>query len=136
MVERRSAREAPRGPGNDGRCVDGVDLALDGVDLAPYRAIHAHAELELEAAGRGELQRLQELALRWERLTSDLPARPPDTAAPLLRSARQLQERTRIELIRLREALLVDISSGQRARRAADGYRAGPRRARLLDRSA
>jgi hypothetical protein len=104
--------------------------------LRPYEAIHEHAELELELAGRGEIEHLAALGERWEQLTSDLPVHPPAAAGPLLRGARLLHERTRIELIRVRESLLAEIGTSARARRAAEGY-AGqlPRRSRL-DRSA
>ncbi|MFZ2114691.1 MAG: hypothetical protein WAU77_13295 [Solirubrobacteraceae bacterium] len=104
--------------------------------LHPYEAIHEHAELELELVGRGEIERLAAMGERWEQLTRDLPARPPVAAAPLLRAARLIHERTHIELIRLRESLLAEIGTSARAKRAADGY-AGqlPRRSRL-DRSA
>ncbi|HEX4115530.1 MAG TPA: hypothetical protein VHY18_06620 [Solirubrobacteraceae bacterium] len=106
------------------------------ISLQPYEAIHEHAELELELVGRGEIERLGALPDRWEQLTRNLPARPPAAAAPLLRAARLIHERTRIELIRLRESLLAEIGTNARGRRAADGY-AGqlPRRSRL-DRSA
>jgi hypothetical protein len=104
--------------------------------LRPYEAIHEHAELELELAGRGELERLAELGERWGELTRDLPSRPPACAASLLRRARLLHERTRVELIRLREGLLVDISTSARARRAADGYASQLTRRSRLDRSA
>jgi hypothetical protein len=106
------------------------------VSLQPYEAIHEHAELELELAGRGEVERLGPLGERWEQLTRDLPDRPPAEAGSLLRQARLIHERTRIELIRLRESLLAEIGTSARARRAAQGY-AGqlPRRSRL-DRSA
>lgn len=104
--------------------------------LRPYEAIHEHAELELELVGRGEIERLGTLGKRWEQLTRDLPARAPAEAGALLRAARLLHERTRIELIRVRESLLAEIGASARARRAADGY-AGqlPRRSRV-DRSA
>ncbi len=104
--------------------------------LARYEAILEHAELELELAGRGQVEPLAALGARWEQLIADLPAQPPATAAQLLERARLVHERTRIELIRLRETLLSDFSTSKRARRAADGY-AGrlPRRPRL-DRSA
>jgi len=104
--------------------------------LAPYEQIHAHAEHELELAGRGDVHGLAALAERWERLTADLPPRPPAAAAPLLERAQLIHERTRIELARMREALLSDAAEATRARRTADGY-AGqlPRRPRV-DRSA
>jgi hypothetical protein len=104
--------------------------------LHPYEAIHEHAELELELAGRGDIRRLAELGERWERLTRELPAHPPAAAAPLLRRARLVHERTRVELIRLRESLLAEIGTSARARRAADGYASQLARRPRLDRSA
>jgi hypothetical protein len=104
--------------------------------LRPYEAIHEHAELELELAGRGEIDRLLALAARWDELTHGLPARPPARAAKLLAQARLLHERTHIELIRLRESLLAEVSTTTDARRVADGYGSQlPRRTRL-DRTA
>ncbi len=104
--------------------------------LAPYEAIHEHAELELELAGRGEIERLAELGARWQELIAELPAQPPAAAAALLQRARLIHERTRIELERLREALLSDLTGAARARRAADGYAGQLRRRPRLDRSA
>jgi hypothetical protein len=98
----------------------GIDQRV--VALRRYEAIHEHAELELELAGRGDIERLIALGERWEELTGDLPPRPPVGAAQLLRAARMIHERTRVELIRLREALLVDISTSTRAKRTAEGY--------------
>lgn len=104
--------------------------------LARYEAIHEHTELELEALGRGDLEALATLADRWEDLTHDLPSHPPAAAAAPLRAARLVHERTRVELIRRREVLLLDIATSTRARRAAEGYAGAlPRRAHL-DRSA
>jgi hypothetical protein len=103
---------------------------------APYEAILEHAELELELAGRGEVEPLSALGARWEELTARLPAQPPAVARELLERAQLIHQRTHIELVRLREALLSEVSGARRARRASDGY-AGqlPRRPRL-DRSA
>jgi hypothetical protein len=106
------------------------------VSLRPYEAIHEHAELELELAGRGEMERLATMGERWARLTRDLPARPPEEAGPLLRQARLLHDRTRIELIRRRESLLREIGTSARARRTADGYAGQLSRSPRLDRSA
>ncbi len=104
--------------------------------LRPYEAIHEHAERELELAGSGDIERLAALDARWQELIADLPARPPASATELLERARLVHERTRIELIRLREILLAEIATATRARRAADGY-AGQLRGRpRLNRSA
>lgn len=106
------------------------------VPLRRYEAIHEHAELELELVGRGDLERLLALGERWEELTGDLPPRPPAGAAQLLRAARMIHERTRVELIRLREALLADVSTSTRARRTAEGYAGQVAHRPRLDRSA
>jgi hypothetical protein len=110
--------------------------AADPELVARYRAIVDHAELELELAGRGELDALDELGARWPALIAGLPARPPAEAAPLLERALLIHERTRIELLRMNEALLADLEQTKKARRTAEGY-AGhlPARPRL-DRSA
>jgi hypothetical protein len=104
--------------------------------LRRYEAINEHAELELELAGRGEIDRLAALGARWEELISGLPTQPPVSAAALLQRARMIHERTRIELLRARETLLSDLASTARGRRAADGYAGQLRRPPRLDRSA
>jgi hypothetical protein len=105
-------------------------------DLAPYAAILAHSELELELAGRGELTELVGLGARWEQLVAELPERPPPAAAPVLARARLIHERTRIELMRLREALLRDVAGAAQAKRTAAGYAGPAQHAPALDRSA
>jgi hypothetical protein len=119
--------------------VDGAPLG-DGGEvehaLRPYEAICAYAERELELAGRGELARLTELGVRWEELIAGLPARPPLAAAELLQRAHLIHERTRIELDRLREALLGEIATATRSRRTANAYAGQLRRRPRLDRSA
>lgn len=104
--------------------------------LARYEAIVEHAELELELAGRGEMTGLRTLGERWEELIAGLPPRPPARAAQLLERAQLLHERTRIELLRLREALLGDVANARRARRTAEGYGGEAAPARRLDRTA
>jgi hypothetical protein len=115
--------------------------ALDAdVDVEPplsrYQAIYEHAELELELAGRGEIEPLVALGARWEELIAGLPARPPVAAAELLQRAQLIHERTHVELVRLRELLLSGVSATTRARRASDGYAGQLRRRPRLDRSA
>lgn len=104
--------------------------------LRRYEAIRAHAELELELAGRGEVERLLELGPRWDELTADLPAQPPVAAAALLQRARMIHERTRVELERLRALVLEELGDAKRARRAASGYAGQLTRRPRLDRSA
>jgi hypothetical protein len=104
--------------------------------LGPYEALLAHAERELELAGNGDIHQLGTMAARWEQLTAALPPRPPAAAAGLLERAALMHERTRVELLRVREAVLAELESVRRARRAAEGYApASPLRA-TVDRSA
>jgi hypothetical protein len=107
-------------------------------ELAPYAAILAHAELELELAGRGELTELDGLGERWEELVSGLPERPPAAAGPVLAKARLIHERTRIELLRLREGLLREVAGAVQAKRTAEGYAGAGARPSMpeLDRTA
>lgn len=104
--------------------------------LGAYEALHDHAERELELAGSGDLERLLALRAHWEQLIATLPDPPPAAAAALLEQARLIHERTHVELLRLRDALLADLATAKRARRAADGYAGQLRRRPRLDRSA
>jgi hypothetical protein len=104
--------------------------------LERYAAILKHAELELELAGRGDVDGVASIAARWQELTSGLPERPPAAAASLLERALLMHERTHIELIRVREALLSELATSGRAKRAANGYGAELASRRRLDRSA
>jgi hypothetical protein len=104
--------------------------------MAPYEAILEHAELELELAGAGRVDRLMDLAERWASLTAHLPDVPSAAAGPLLERAQLIHERTRIELMRMRESVLADVAATSRGRRAATGYAGQLARRPRLDRSA
>ncbi len=106
------------------------------VALERYEAIHAHAELELELAGRGDVDGLLALGESWDGLVAELPTPPPAGAASLLERAHLIHERTRIELLRLRDALVGELTTATRARRTAHGYGEQPARLPRLDRSA
>jgi hypothetical protein len=105
-------------------------------ELRAFEMLHEHAELELELAGRGDIEALGELSARWEELTTALPQTPPADAAPLLEHSRLMHERTRVELLRLREALVAELDTTRRARRMAEGYAGGMAPRPRLDRSA
>lgn len=107
-----------------------------GQPLAPYEAIVEHAELELELAGRGDVAGLSPLGERWRELERALPEHAPAGAAELLARAALMHERSRIELLRLREAVLSELQTTVRARRAAGGYAGQLRRRPRVDRSA
>jgi hypothetical protein len=109
--------------------------AAEEPSLRAYQRLHAHAERELELAGDGDVERLLALGAQWDVLIAALPEQPPQAAAQLLERARLIHERTRVELLRLRDALLTDLAHTGRARRAADGYAGQLRRRPRLDRS-
>lgn len=91
-----------------------------------YEAIERFAERELELAGAGTVEQLQAHQQGWEELVAGLPRRPPAGAAPALVRATLLRERTRVELLRRREAALVELADVATLARAAGGYaRAG-----------
>jgi hypothetical protein len=104
--------------------------------LEPYRAIQAHAELELELAGRGDVDGLVALGASWDDLIAGLPSPPPAAAASLLQRAQLIHERTRIELLRFRDALVAELATATRARRTVQGYGGQASRRPHLDRSA
>jgi hypothetical protein len=104
--------------------------------LEPYEALLEHAELELELAGRGDVAALTALGERWPELERALPPRAPAAAGSLLMQAGLMHERTRVELLRLRELVLSDLDVTGRARRTAEGYAGQLRRRPRLDASA
>ncbi len=55
-------------------------------------------------------------------LQSSLPATPPEEARATLERCRQLQKRVEIELLRVREVLLLELGRVRQAQRTADGY--------------
>jgi len=128
--------QAPFGERPEGSREPGTGARGEAELLARYEAIHEHAELELELAGRGELERLEELGARWAQLTDGLPPRPPAEALQLLERAKLIHERTRIELHRVRDRLVADLSTNTHAKRAAEGYGSRPARRPGLDRRA
>jgi hypothetical protein len=115
-----------------------MSAAMTGADptLDPYAAILELSKRELALAGMGRIDDLHALSAEWRALVATLPQRPPDAARPLLERAARVHERTHLELLRLREAMLCDMRTTARASRAAHGYAVQERRrARRIDRS-
>jgi hypothetical protein len=104
--------------------------------LTRYGAMVELAERQLDAARRGETEQLEELAAAWDRLALELPHEPPPGAAPLLKAAAALVQRTKEQLANAREALMKDIALTARAGRAARGYRTGGGAGSRVDRCA
>lgn len=79
-------------------------------------------ERELEVVGAGRLDELPEITTARQELIASLPATPPAAAGPALERAALMQKRLEIELLRRREAVLIELAKVERARRAARGY--------------
>lgn len=90
---------------------------------APYETLCRLAEEELELVGAGQLERLPELQQRRTELIATLPPSPPAAARPALERCALLQRRVEIELMRSREALLLELSALARGQRAVSGYK-------------
>jgi hypothetical protein len=113
-----------------------AELLAPGAALGAYRELLAHAQLELELAGAGDVDALDGMGTRWQELVRALPSRPPAEAGPILARARLVHERTRVELLRIRERLLADAHVAGRARRTAEGYGGELQAPARVDRSA
>jgi hypothetical protein len=95
---------------------------MSGSESAPYETLARGFERELELIGEGRLD--EAAALRSERaaLIASLPKVPPAAARPALHRATLLCKRLEIEILRHREALLLELAKVERAGRAARGY--------------
>jgi hypothetical protein len=96
---------------------------MSAAEAAPYEALVAMIEHELELAGAGSFAELGQVNDEREALMAELLDHPPAAAIPALRRAELMNKRLEIELLRGREALLHEAAELARARRAARGYR-------------
>ena len=97
-------------------------------ETAPYEALAELIERELELLGDGRLEDLAQLKLARTELLRSMPAKPPAAAREVLERCALLQQRVRIEILRVREAVLLELVQLERVRRTAEGY--APRRTR------
>jgi hypothetical protein len=97
-------------------------------ETAPYEALAAMIERELELIGDSRLEELAQLKLARTELLRSMPVTPPAAAHEALERCALLQQRVRIEILRVREAVLLELAQLERVRRTAEGY--APRRTR------
>jgi hypothetical protein len=97
-------------------------------ETAPYEALAELIERELELLGESRLQELAQLKLARTELLQSMPATPPAAAREMLERCVVLQQRVRIEILRVREAVLLELVQLECVRRTAEGY--APRRTR------
>lgn len=89
---------------------------------APYEALARSIERELELIGERRFDEAETLRSERAALMASLPELPPIGAGPALQRAALLSKRVEIEILRVREALLVELASVERVSRAARGY--------------
>jgi hypothetical protein len=90
----------------------------------PYEALARSLERELELLGEGAIDQLAALYAERAALLSDLPAVPPTDARPALQRAALMNKRVEIEILRRREALVLEAANVERVGRTARGYAA------------
>ena len=90
----------------------------------PYEALARSIERELELIGDGALEELNRLYAERAALLESLPATPPADARPALQRAALMNKRVEIEILRHREALVLESANVERVGRTARGYAA------------
>lgn len=91
-------------------------------DAAPYETLARMLERELELLCERRFAELGELRAARTRLLATLPPVAPACARPALERAWVMHCRSQDEILRRREALVVDLAKIRRARLAARGY--------------
>jgi len=90
----------------------------------PYEALARSLERELELIGDGALEELATLYAERTALLESLPAVPPADARPALQRAALMSKRVEIEILRRREAIVLESANVERVGRTARGYAA------------
>jgi hypothetical protein len=105
---------------------------MSSESVEPYEALAALIERELQLVSMRSFDELQTLKEVRAELQRTMPATPPEAARATLERCRQLQKRVEIELLRVREVLLLELGRVRHAQRAADGYAPVQRRTSLI----
>lgn len=103
---------------------------------APYERLAELIECELALVGERRFDELQEVTRLRLELQEALPDAPPAQARDALERCVLLHKRVEIELLRVRETLLLELAHVGRAQRAAAGYAPVRRGGRRLAASA
>ena len=99
---------------------------MTDLSTEPYEALASLIERQLQYVGERRFDELRTLDLVRDELLNALPDTPPIAARDVLERCSQLHKRVEIELLRVREMMLLELSHVHRAQRAARGY--APRR--------
>jgi hypothetical protein len=100
--------------------------------VQPYEVLAALIERELQLVSERSFDELHALKQVRADLQASLPGSPPEAARATLERCRQLQKRVEIELLRVREVLLLELGRVRHAQRAADGYAPARRRVPIV----
>ncbi len=90
----------------------------------PYETLARSLERELELIGEGALEELDALYAERAALLESMPAVAPADARPALQRAALMNKRVEIEILRRREAIVVQAANVERVERTARGYAA------------
>jgi hypothetical protein len=89
---------------------------------AAYETLARSFERELELVGEGRFDEVATLQAERAAFLVTLPAIPPANARPALQRAALMNKRVEIEILRCREALLLDLANVELVTRVARGY--------------
>ncbi len=102
----------------------------------PYEALASLGERELALVAARDFDGLAALEAQRQALQRTLPAAPPAGARDALERCQALALRVRVELLRVREAILVEVGQVRHGQRAAAGYAPALNRVLRVDASA
>lgn len=95
---------------------------LTAAEQAPFQKLIKLIERELELAGQGRVQELQDAVTKTRAYMETLPSPAPASALPLVERAKALRGRVTIEAERLRESIELSRTALRRSRRVARRY--------------
>ncbi len=95
---------------------------LTAAEQAPFQKLIKLIERELELAGQGLLNELQDAVQKTGAYMDTLPSPAPESAQPLVERAKALRGRVTIETKRLQEGIEVSRGALRTARRFSKTY--------------
>jgi len=108
---------------------------MSALRTTPYETLAELAERELGLLGAGLYDELGEIEVERAALIASLPATAPLEAAAALDRAALLNKSVMVEIMRRREAIVLELANVEQARRMARGY-APPRPRTRIEASA
>jgi hypothetical protein len=109
---------------------------MSPTESEPYEALASLIERQLQLAGERRFDELQLLDRARAELQAALPEIPPAGTREVLERCAQLHKRVEIELLRVRELLLLEMAQVRQAQRTANGYAPARPRGRRIAASA